>query len=127
MPKSNSLSKLQKSCLVRFMHARVTSFQLDAPGVNRKCYPAIRHKVDGDVINVRDCVLVSSGRSKSDVPYVAKIAALWENEQGESMRVHSPHNCSSCRKGLDFERSVPKKKKVVRAAHETERWLLQAT
>ena len=59
-----------------------SSFQIDTPGVHRKCYPAIRHKVDGDVINVRDCVLVRSGPKKSDVPYIAKIAALWENDEG---------------------------------------------
>ena len=52
--------------------------QADTPMEERKCYPAVRHITDGDVVQVRDCVLVSSGPRKTDIPYVAKIAALWE-------------------------------------------------
>ena len=44
------------------------------------CYPAIRHD-DGDLIRVRDCVLVKSGPRKSDIPYVAKIGALFEDPE----------------------------------------------
>lgn len=33
----------------------------------------------GDVLRPRDCVLLKSGTRKGDLPYVAKIAALWEN------------------------------------------------
>lgn len=33
----------------------------------------------GDVLRPRDCVLLRSGTRKGDLPYVAKIAALWEN------------------------------------------------
>lgn len=47
--------------------------------VERQCYPAIQH-ADGDIIRERDCVLVCSGPKKTDIPYVAKIAALWERE-----------------------------------------------
>ena len=53
--------------------------QLDGQMVERSCYPAIQH-ADGDVIKVRDTVLVCSGPKKTDIPYVAKIAALWERE-----------------------------------------------
>ena len=45
--------------------------------MRRVCYPGIRH-LDGDLINVRDCVFVRSGSKESDIPYVAKIYALWE-------------------------------------------------
>jgi hypothetical protein len=44
----------------------------------RKCYPAIVHQ-EGDVIRVRDCILLRSGRKKFDLPFVAKVTALWEN------------------------------------------------
>ena len=47
----------------------------------RKCYPAIRHN-EGDIIQVRDCVLLRSGPRKTDLPFVAKIAALWESPEG---------------------------------------------
>ncbi|XP_077521518.1 uncharacterized protein LOC144132753 isoform X2 [Amblyomma americanum] len=51
----------------------------------RLCFPAMRH-VEGDVIRVRDCVLLRSGPRKIDLPFVAKVAALWENaEDGEMM------------------------------------------
>lgn len=33
----------------------------------------------GDVLRPRDCVLLKSGPRKADLPFVAKIAALWEN------------------------------------------------
>ncbi|XP_054714719.1 LOW QUALITY PROTEIN: uncharacterized protein LOC129224309 [Uloborus diversus] len=44
----------------------------------RKCYSSIRH-VEGDVICVKDCVFLRSGPRKTDLPFVAKITALWEN------------------------------------------------
>ncbi|KAL1448739.1 hypothetical protein MTO96_028171 [Rhipicephalus appendiculatus] len=51
----------------------------------RLCFPAMRH-VEGDVIRVRDCVLLRSGPRKIDLPFVAKVAALWENaDDGEMM------------------------------------------
>ncbi|XP_044730941.1 uncharacterized protein LOC123293980 isoform X2 [Chrysoperla carnea] len=53
--------------------------------VTRTCYPAMRH-IEGDVIYPRDCVLLKSGQRKIDLPFVAKVAALWENpEDGEMM------------------------------------------
>lgn len=51
----------------------------------RLCFPAMRH-TEGDVIRVRDCVLLRSGPRKIDLPFVAKVAALWENaDDGEMM------------------------------------------
>ena len=41
-------------------------------------YPAIRHIKDGDLIREWDCVLIKSGPRKRDIPYVAKIGALYE-------------------------------------------------
>jgi hypothetical protein len=33
----------------------------------------------------RDCILLKSGTRKGDLPYVAKVTALWENpEDGKS-------------------------------------------
>lgn len=53
--------------------------------VLRKCYPAMRHR-EGDTIEPRDCVLLKAGPRKNDLPFVAKVAALWENpEDGEMM------------------------------------------
>ena len=43
------------------------------------CYPSIRHSIYGDVINVRDCVLLRPDIDKSDVSYVAKVGAFWEH------------------------------------------------
>jgi hypothetical protein len=49
----------------------------------RKCYPMMRHE-EGDVICPRDCILLKSGPRKTDLPFVAKVAALWENpDDGE--------------------------------------------
>uniref|UniRef100_A0A8C2MY38 BAH domain-containing protein n=1 Tax=Cricetulus griseus TaxID=10029 RepID=A0A8C2MY38_CRIGR len=50
----------------------------------RKSYQAVeRH---GEIIRVRDTVLLKSGPRKTSTPYVAKISALWENpESGELM------------------------------------------
>lgn len=44
----------------------------------RKCYSAMRH-VEGDVIHPKDCILLKAGPRKIDLPFVAKVAALWEN------------------------------------------------
>ncbi|KAF5274310.1 hypothetical protein FQR65_LT04429 [Abscondita terminalis] len=53
--------------------------------VQRKCYPAMMH-VEGDTIEPRDCVLLKAGLRRNDLPFVAKVAALWENpEDGEMM------------------------------------------
>lgn len=44
------------------------------------CYPAIKH-VEGDVIQVRDSVLLRSGARKTDLPYIAKLCAFWEDAE----------------------------------------------
>lgn len=38
----------------------------------------MRH-TSGDILRPLDCVLLRSGQKKADLPFVAKIAALWEN------------------------------------------------
>ncbi|XP_061429675.1 bromo adjacent homology domain-containing 1 protein-like [Lethenteron reissneri] len=45
--------------------------------VPRRCYGAVRR--GGDVIAVRDCVLLRSGPRRKCLPYVAKISALWDD------------------------------------------------
>lgn len=50
----------------------------------RYCYESIRRKED--VIKVRDCVLLRSGSRKKDIPFVAKISAIFEDpDTGEIM------------------------------------------
>lgn len=51
---------------------------MDDKEVVRKCYPAMRH-VQGDVIYPRDSILLKAGPRKIDLPFVAKVAAMWEN------------------------------------------------
>ena len=56
----------------------------EAPSV-RKCYPAMSH-AQGDVVRMRDCILLKSGTRPKDLPFVAKVSALWENaDDGEMM------------------------------------------
>jgi hypothetical protein len=38
----------------------------------------MRHE-EGDIIEARDCVLLKAGPRKNDLPFVAKIAYLWDN------------------------------------------------
>ncbi|XP_072121319.1 bromo adjacent homology domain-containing 1 protein [Mobula birostris] len=50
----------------------------------RKCYSAVER--DGEVVKVRDTVLLKSGPRKKSIPYVAKVSALWEDPtSGELM------------------------------------------
>lgn len=50
----------------------------------RQCYEGVER--DGEVIRVRDTVLLRSGPRKKSLPYVAKISALWEDpKSGELM------------------------------------------
>ncbi|XP_051954692.1 bromo adjacent homology domain-containing 1 protein-like [Xyrauchen texanus] len=56
----------------------------DDETVLRQCYEGVER--DGDVIRVRDTVLLRSGPRKRSLPYVAKISALWEDPRsGELM------------------------------------------
>uniref|UniRef100_A0A182JUZ9 BAH domain-containing protein n=1 Tax=Anopheles christyi TaxID=43041 RepID=A0A182JUZ9_9DIPT len=57
----------------------------DDPPVLRTCYPAMRHSF-GDIVKPRDCVLLKAGNKRAELPYVAKVAHLWENpDDGEMM------------------------------------------
>ncbi|KAI4900402.1 hypothetical protein NFI96_017784 [Prochilodus magdalenae] len=50
----------------------------------RRCYEGVQR--DGEVIKVRDTVLLRSGPRKKSLPYVAKVSAFWEDpESGELM------------------------------------------
>uniref|UniRef100_A0A8D3BG69 Bromo adjacent homology domain containing 1 n=2 Tax=Scophthalmus maximus TaxID=52904 RepID=A0A8D3BG69_SCOMX len=52
--------------------------------VLRKCFEGVQR--DGELIRVRDTVLLKSGPRKKSLPYVAKISSLWEEpESGELM------------------------------------------
>lgn len=62
------------------------NLQSDDPPVPRTCYDSMRHEDCGDVIRPRDCVLLRAGGKRNELPYVAKVAQLWENpEDGESI------------------------------------------
>lgn len=54
--------------------------QSDDPPVVRTCYSAMRH-TEGDVIKPRDCVLLRASNKRNELPYVAKVASLWENPE----------------------------------------------
>ncbi|GIX93348.1 bromo adjacent homology domain-containing 1 protein [Caerostris darwini] len=57
----------------------------DSTPIPRLCYPSIEH-IEGDIISEKDCVLLKSGPKDTDLPYVAKVFAFWENpEDGEMM------------------------------------------
>lgn len=47
----------------------------------RTCYDAMRHEECGDVIRPHDCVLLRAGGKRNELPYVAKVAQLWENPE----------------------------------------------
>lgn len=63
-----------------FFYNYYFSLQSDEVTVIRKCYPRMRHK-EGDLIEPRDCVLLKAGPRKNDLPFVAKVAALWESPE----------------------------------------------
>lgn len=72
----------------------------------RTCYTAIRHK-EGDIVRVRDCVLLRSGTRKTDLPFVAKIASLWEDPETSDMRMsilwyYRPEHTDSGRRPEDL-------------------------
>ncbi|KAK7507036.1 hypothetical protein BaRGS_00001887 [Batillaria attramentaria] len=76
----------------------------------RMCYQAIQHK-DGEIVRVRDCVLLRSGPGRSDVPYVAKVGALWSNpDNGEIMMsllwYYQPEHTEAGRQSHDVDCEV---------------------
>lgn len=61
----------------------------------RRCYEGVQR--DGEVIRVRDTVLLRSGPRKKSLPYVAKVSAFWEDPESGTPRfiTSSFTNCSS--------------------------------
>lgn len=66
----------------------VPAGQAETVAEMRTCYQTIEHD-NGDVISVRDCVLIKSGPRKTDPPFVARIAAFWSkvDESGTGFSV----------------------------------------
>lgn len=56
----------------------LSKLQTEGAEVLRTCYPAMKHE-SGDIIRPKDCILLRSGCKKTDLPYVAKVAHLWED------------------------------------------------
>ena len=52
--------------------------------MERICYPSMRHEEGDEEVAVKDCILLASGNRKKDLPFIAKVTALWENpDDGE--------------------------------------------
>ncbi|TRZ01500.1 hypothetical protein DNTS_025274 [Danionella cerebrum] len=49
----------------------------------RRCYEGVQR--DGEVIRVRDTVLLRSGPRKKSLPYVAKVSAFWEDPESREL------------------------------------------
>ncbi len=54
----------------------------------RKCFEGVQR--DGELIRVRDTVLLKSGPRKKSLPFVAKISALWEEPESGSTQCFLP-------------------------------------
>nr|KAG5714441.1 hypothetical protein BaRGS_006887 [Batillaria attramentaria] len=88
----------------------VPNIHIEHPPTMRMCYQAIQHK-DGEIVRVRDCVLLRSGPGRSDVPYVAKVGALWSNpDNGEIMMsllwYYQPEHTEAGRQSHDVDCEV---------------------
>ncbi|KAG8228677.1 hypothetical protein J437_LFUL008665, partial [Ladona fulva] len=93
----------------KYYYSKIFLTSDDNPVV-RKCYPSMRH-VEGDLICARDCVLLKSGTRKVDLPFVAKVAALWENPEDGEMMVsllwyYRPEHTEHGRKKEDMEDEI---------------------
>lgn len=78
--------------------------QGDDKTVLRQCYEGVER--DGEVIRVRDTVLLRSGPRKKTLPYVAKISALWEDPRtGEGIIIHT-FNLRNTQNNIFFNRNV---------------------
>ena len=53
--------------------------QNEDPAVERICYNTMRHEEGDEEVSVKDCILLASGNRKKDLPFIAKVTALWEN------------------------------------------------
>ncbi|KAK7104631.1 hypothetical protein V1264_019318 [Littorina saxatilis] len=90
---------------------KVVSVHFDQPAEERVSYKAIRHSTHGDVIRVRDCVLLRSGGCRSDVPYVAKVGAFWELPKTKEKMMsllwyYQPEHTEAGRQPHDMENEV---------------------
>ena len=48
--------------------------------MERICYTSMRHEEGDEEVSVKDCIIVASGSNrKKDLPFIAKVTALWEN------------------------------------------------
>ena len=63
------------------------TFQNEDPPVVRLCYTAMKHE-EGDILKPRYCVLLASGSRKKDLPFVAKISAMWEDPNSGKSEKH---------------------------------------
>lgn len=52
----------------------------------------MRHTEAGDTIQPRDCILLKAGLRKTDLPFVAKVSALWENPDDGKLSHLAWHN-----------------------------------
>ncbi|GBM60492.1 Bromo adjacent y domain-containing 1 protein [Araneus ventricosus] len=82
----------------------------DDPPLIRKCYPSMRH-VEGDIICVKDCVFLRSGPRKTDLPFVAKVTALWDNPADGEMNMsllwyYRPEHTETGKKMLQVDDEV---------------------
>lgn len=48
----------------------------------------------GDIIRPGDCVLLRAGSKKNELPYVAKVASLWENPEDGKYKEKDKYNCA---------------------------------
>lgn len=65
---------------ISFSLSLIRNQQSDDPPVLRRRYASMIHD-GGDVIRPGDCVLLRAGSKKNELPYVAKVASLWENPE----------------------------------------------
>ena len=47
--------------------------------MERICYNTMRHEEGDEEVSIKDCILLASGNRKKDLPFIAKVTALWEN------------------------------------------------
>ena len=59
------------------MHLCVS--QGEETAVLRRCYEGVQRA--GEVIHVRDTVMLRSGPRKKSLPFVAKVSAFWEDPE----------------------------------------------
>lgn len=84
----HSINKLDLQCLCKCL---LLIYDDDPQGEEspalRRCYEGVQR--DGEVIRVRDTVLLRSGPRKKSLPYVAKVSAFWEDPESGTPRLLS--------------------------------------